>query len=137
MNIPSPRERLAGCIWLPRILAKARLLQRGELPAGYAERFCHPTGVDAIFLKHFSLTRDDIVAAAPKPDEAVATWFRSRSEGSAESMARWNETAVNMGRPGFPLAERFLVARETVYKHVYAPGMTTVFELLEADDKVS
>ena len=137
MNIPSPRDRLADCVWLPRILAKARMLQRGELPAGYAERFCHPTGVDLIFLKHFNLTRDDILATAQQSDDAVATWFQSRPEGSAECVAKWNEIAVNMGRPGYPLAERFSVAKETVYKHVYFPGMTTVFELLEADDKLS
>ena len=137
MNIPAPKDRLADCIWLPRILAKARMLERGELPPGYAERFCHPTGVDITFLNYFHLTRDDIVAAARKDDEAVAVWFRSRPEGTPENIAKWNDIAVNMGRPGYPLAERFHVAKETAYKQVYSPGMTTVFELLEADDKLS
>jgi len=137
MNIPAPKDRLADCIWLPRILAKARLLEKGELPTGYAERFCHPTGLDAIFLKHFNVTREDIVAAARKSDAEAAEWFRTRAEGTPENIARWNETAVNIGRPGYPLAERFPVAKETTYKHIDSRGMTTVFELLEADDKVS
>ena len=137
MNIPAPKERLADCIWLPRILAKARMLERGELPAAYAERFCHPTGVDTIFLNYFHLTPDDIVTAAGKDDATVVAWFRSRPEGAPERIAKWNDTAVNLGRPGYPLAERFPVARETTYKHIDSRGMTTVFELLEADDKVS
>lgn len=134
MKLPAPRERLADCVWLPRILAKARLWQRGELPPAYAERFCHPSGVDAIFLNHFKLNRDDLLLAAAKPDEAVAAWFCARVEGSAASIAQWNEVALNLGRPGYPLAERFPIAKETAYKQVDSRGMTTVFELLEADD---
>ena len=136
MKIPAPKERLADCIWLPRILAKARMLHRGELPPAYAERFCHPTGVDSIFLNYFHLTREEITAVALKSDKDVIAWFHSRPEGSAENVTKWNEIAVNMGRPGYPLAERFPVARETTYKHVDSRGMTTVFELLEADDKL-
>jgi hypothetical protein len=137
MNIPAPQDRLADCVWLPRILAKARLLQRGELPPAYAGRFCHPSGVDAMFLGHFHLACDDILAAAAKSDNEVAAWFRSRPEGAAARVAQWNEMAVNLGRPGFPLAERFPIAKATVYKQVDSRGMTTVFELLEADDKLS
>ena len=113
------------------------MLQRGELPADYAERFCHPTGVDSIFLNYFRLNRDEITAAASKTDEEAAAWFCSRPEGTPENIAKWNEIAVSMGRPGYPLAERFPVARETSYKHIDSRGMTTVFELLEADDKLS
>jgi len=136
MNLPAPKERLAGCVWLPRILAKARLMQRGELPADYADRFCHPTGVDALFLNHFRLSRDDILAAAGKADEVVAAWFLARPEAGAANIAKWNDVALNLGRPGYPLAERFPIAKATVYKNVNSTGMTTVFELLEADDKM-
>lgn len=137
MNLPAPSARLASCVWLPRILAKARLLQRNELPPEYAERFCHPTGVDHQFLSHFRLRREDIVAAASQGDEEVAAWFLARPEGSTESIARWNDIALNMGRPGYPLADRFAVAKATIYKNVDATGMTTVFEILEADDRLS
>ena len=128
---------MADCIWLPRILTKARLLLNGELPAAYAERFCHPVGVDSTFLGYFQLTKDDILAAAKKTDENVIKWFCSRPEGTPENIEKWNDIAVNMGRPGFPLAERFPVACETSYKHIDSRGMTTVFELLEADERLS
>lgn len=135
IKIPIPRDSLAGCVWLPRILAKARLFQAGELPPDYAARFGSPTGVDGHFLTHFDLSRADILQAAKLPDAEAAAWFLSRY--SAERIEDWNRIALNLGRPGFPMAERFPVAATTIHKHVYKPEMTTVFEILEADDKVS
>jgi hypothetical protein len=65
--IPLPRDRLAGCVWLPRILAKARMLKTGNLPPEYEARFCHPTGVDGLFLPHFALTQEEIFRQAQLP----------------------------------------------------------------------
>ena len=45
------------------------------------------------------------------------------------------QVAINLGRPGYPMAERFPVALATTYKHVDSHGLTTVFEVLEADEK--
>jgi len=137
MKIPAPQDRLADCVWLPRLLAKARMLQRGDLPAAYAERFCHPTGVDSLFLQYFHLRREDILAAALQPDDAVVEWFCTRPESSAAHIAKWNHLALNLGRPGYPMAERFSIALATVYQHLDTTGMTTVFEVLEADDALS
>ena len=133
MKLPNPRETLAGCVWLPRLLAKARQWQRGELPPDYAARFCHQMGVDGQFLAHFALTRENVLLLAALADTAAAAWFLSQF--NAERIQEWNRLALNLGRPGFPLAERFPVAATTIYQHVYSPGMTSVFELLEADEK--
>lgn len=132
MNFPSPREKLAGCCWLPRLLAKARLLQNGRLAPEYAARFCHPTGVDGQFLIYFLLTHEEIMAMAALPDSEAASWFHSRY--TSERIHEWNRIAVNIGRPGYPLAERFPVALATTYKHIDSRGMTTIFEVLEADE---
>ncbi len=133
MKLPRPSETLAGCVWLPRILAKARLLQSGQLPEDYSARFCHPSGVDGVFLSHFGLSREDIVSAAAMSDDKAAEWFISRTR--AERVEEWNQIAVNLGRPGYPMGERFPVALATTYKHVDSRGLTTVFEVLEADEK--
>lgn len=133
LKLPAPREQLASCVWFPRILAKARLFKRGALPSDYAARFCHPTGVDGHFLSHFGLTREDMLAAAELPESEVPAWFLSRTR--AERIQEWNRIAVNLGRPGFPMAERFPIALATAYKHIDSRGMTTVFEVLEADEK--
>ena len=133
MKIPGPRESLAGCVWLPRILAKARDLKRGVLPPDYEARFCHPSGVDGLFLAHFGLTREAIFGVTALPDAAVAAWFQART--SSERIEQWNQIALNLGRSGYPMADRLPVALAIVYKHVDATGLTTVFEVLEADEK--
>jgi hypothetical protein len=124
---------LGGCVWLPRILAKARLLRQGALPSEYESRFCHATGVDGQFLAHFGLTREDVLAAAALPDAEAAAWLAGRT--TAERIREWNHLAVNLGRPGFPMAERFPAALSTTYQHLAGRGLTSVFEVLEADEQ--
>lgn len=132
MKFPRPQDSLAGCVWLPRFLAKARLFKKGTLPPDYVARFCHPTGVDAQFLNHFGLTREDFLAAVDLPDDNFVKWFLGRT--SPERIEAWNKSAMNFGRPGYPMAERFPVAMSTTYKHLADRGFTTVFEMLEADE---
>ena len=132
-KIPSPREKLAGCVWLPRILAKARLFQAGQLPPDYAANLCAPGRTDSVFMQHFGLSREEVLTAATWSDDKAADWFLSRS--SAAQIEKWNEIAVNMGRPGYPLAERLPVALATVYRHVAHLKPATIFETLEADEK--
>jgi hypothetical protein len=78
MKLPGPNEKLAGCVWLPRILAKARFFQGGGLPPDYAANFCNPQRIDGLFLAHFGLSREDILAAAALPDNRAGEWFQSR-----------------------------------------------------------
>jgi hypothetical protein len=134
MNLPKPRSELAGCMWLPRILAKARLFLRGELPREYVVPFCHTAGVDGQFLAHFGLTKDDVLAAAALPDSAVEAWWLARPGVTRASVAAWNELAVNLGRPGFPMSARLPIALQTIYKNVADRNLSTVFEVLEADE---
>jgi len=137
MKLPSPREKLAGCVWLPRILTKARLTKSGALEAEYASRFCHPTGVDGQFISFFRLTKEDLLEACGGTDEEVATWFTSRKAGSASRIQEWNHVATNLGRPGFPMAERLPVALATAYGHLKDRHLETVFEVLDADEERS
>lgn len=136
MTFPKPSDRLADCVWLPRIVAKARLFTAGDLPEEYAVRFGHPTGVDGQFLSFFDLTRDDILAACANDDAGVAAWFLS-DETRRSRIADWNHLALNLGRPGFPMADRFPIALQTAYPHLLDRGLETVFEVLEADDALS
>jgi hypothetical protein len=135
MKLPRPSEKLAGCVWLPRILGKARALQGGTLPPEYAANFCHPKAVDGLFLAHFGLSREDILSAATGENDAVAKWFLSRT--TPEHVDAWNQTALNLGRPGYPMADRLASALATTYKNVAGRGLATVFEVLEADEAES
>ena len=121
-------------MWLPRIIAKARLLESDALPVEYADRFCHPTGVDAQFLRFFELKQEDVNQASRGTDEQVASWFGSLTTGRPSLISQWNELAQTLGRPGFPMAERLPVALATTYKHLEPSKFSSVFEVIEADE---
>ena len=135
MRLPSPRDQLAGCIWLPRIIAKARLTKQGALAPEYAARFCHPTGVDGQFTSFFRLAKDDLLGMCESSDDEIACWFRSLESVSDARITEWNRIAVNLGRPGFPMAERLPIGLATTYKHLGDRKLETVFEVLEADEE--
>jgi hypothetical protein len=135
MKLPSPRAQLAGCIWLPRIIAKARLAKAEALAPEYAARFCHPTGVDGQFTSFFRLTKEDLLGVCESSDAEIAHWFRSLESASDARVDEWNSIAVNLGRPGFPMAERLPIGLSTTYKHLADRKLETVFEVLEADEE--
>lgn len=134
MKLPSPRDALDGVVWLPRLLAKARALQAEQLPQEYAARFCDPSGVDGQFLAYFKLDRETIVSWAKREDFDVVLRFREHLARLGTSTQEWNHQAVNLGRPGYPMAERLPLALAGTYKHLAGKGLETVFEVLEADE---
>jgi hypothetical protein len=134
-RLPPPRDKLAGCVWLARIVAKARLLRSGRLPPDYTSRFGHPGGVDGQFLAFFGLSKEQIVEAASRNDEEVVQWFTRFPAANEKRIEEWNHLAHNLGRPGFPMTDRLPVALSTTYVHLANKNFSTVFEVLEADEK--
>jgi len=132
---PSPYQKLASCIWLPRLIGKARLIARGQLPEEFVARFCHPDGVDGQFLAHFKLDREQILATGTMNDSEVEHWFLALPTVTPEIISGWNHKAINLGRPGYPMAERLQLGLTTVYQHLADQGYETVFEVLAADDE--
>lgn len=135
--LPSPFERLAGCMWLPRILAKARLFAADALPEDYAKRFCAVTGVDAEFLKHFGLAREDILELARLSDADAAARFAERPSCGAARIDAWNRIAPSLGKPGFPLADRFPIAMKTIYTAHLDKGIDNIFDALVEDERAT
>jgi hypothetical protein len=135
-SLPSPRAKLADCLWLPRIIAKARALHAGELPADYVERFCNPVAVDGHFLQFFGLSKEDLLAAAERfpTDEEIATWFHALPGMDAKRIAEWNELAGNLGRSGYPMAERFKATLATIYSDFNPATVHSIFDLIETDE---
>ena len=134
MKLPSPHDELGGCLWLPRIIAKARLLREGVLPEEYSTRFCAPTGVDGHFITFFSLTREEVLDAAVLGDDEILPWFMGLPIVTPASIHEWNHIAVNLGRPGFPMDDRLPIAKTTTYSHLDAANVETVFEMIALDE---
>ncbi len=70
-----------------------------------------------------------------KNDEQVLRWFQSLPTVTAERIAEWNHQAENLGRPGYPMADRLPVAKATVYQHLDTSGVDTIFGLIDFDDR--
>ena len=135
-SLPPPRAKLADCVWLPRIVAKARALHAGELPVDYVDRFCNPVAVDGHFLQFFGLSKDDLLSAAERfrSDEEIARWFRARPDADAKRIEEWNAFAENLGRPGHPMAERLQTTLTTIYSHFDPNTVRCIFDLIEIDE---
>jgi hypothetical protein len=120
-------------------VAKIRCIAQRTLPIEYAARFCDRDSVDEHFLRFFELAKDDLIAAVNRfeSDDAIARWFRALPDFAEERVARWNEFAENLGRPGFPMAARLLEVLPTMYAHLDPNSVHSIFELVEADERDS
>ena len=128
---------MAGCVWLPRLIAKARLLQADMLPDDYMLRFCAPTGVDGHFLSFFNLTCDDILAISPHTNRAVLAWFKALPTAKPARVKKWNVLAENLGRPGHSMADRVEYAKLHVIAHLDTSAVETIFDVIELDEGTS
>jgi Domain of unknown function (DUF5069) len=132
-----PADTLSGVMWLPRFIDKARMHLAGTLPPDYAFAFCHPRGVDGVFLAFFGLEKDDFIEAVKTagPDDApVAAWFLRQRGATPDKIAEWNATAPQLGRPGFPMHD---VLPWTLRKFYHGPpehAPDTMFKLLDFDE---
>lgn len=133
--LPAPRDTVAGCMWLPRLLAKARAHRAGTLPPAYARPFGHAAATDGQFLGFFGLTVDQVLEGAAQPPEQDAAWFLGLPGVNADRIAAWNELAQNLGKPGYPMHERFKWALVHLYGHLDRTRVGSVFEALEADEE--
>ena len=132
-----PRETLAGCMWLARLVDKARLQKAGALPMDYARFLGHPRGVDGRFLSHFGLDRDEAIQSLGNADDdlAAAEWFLHQDGVSEAAILSWNGIAVNLGRPGFPgEAELPLIIRLFIGGRPGSDAIGSFFEAIEFDE---
>ena len=85
-------------------------------------------------MRFFNLRKKDIINASRDTDEHVALWFGILTAARPSLIAQWNELAQNLGRPGYPMADRLPIALATSYKHLKASKFSSVFEVIEADE---
>jgi hypothetical protein len=103
-------DSVAGCVWLARILDKARCHLAGTLHPDFVTPFCHPIATDGAFLTHFALSKDELLAAVREagPDDVhIARWFLARAASAADRIAAWNTLAPHIGKPGYPMERGF------------------------------
>jgi hypothetical protein len=136
MRLRRPHEQLAHCVWLPRLIDKARLHLAGQLPPDYARAFCNPLGVDGLFLAHFGLKADEVLAAVGRAssDAEIAVWFAGQPQVTAERIQDWNALAPRIGEPGQPGEKGFRWARQHFYAACTDPRVTNAFTAIAWDE---
>ena len=134
--LPTPRDTLDDCVWLPRFLAKARLLLADQLPPDYADRFGHPEGVDGCFFRFFGVTHEQMMDALRRDstDDGFSGWFRSLPGIDEARIAAWNAFAETIGQPGQPMADRLAEVRPKMANRFDTLLVHSIFDLIVADE---
>ena len=137
-HLRRPSETLVGCLWLPRFIDKTRHHLAGTLDPEFVMPYCHPMATDGAFLKHFGLSKEEIIEAirlSSGSDAAVGEWFQGRPTCSVERIDAWNSIAPDLGRPGFPMHRGFLFMLKTYYAgKVPDPRVNSVFTAIAFDE---
>jgi hypothetical protein len=137
MQLRTPSDQLAGVCWLPRFIDKVRKFLDGTLPPEYALRLGESRAMDGVFLRHFGLTKQQVleaVRASAGNDGSVLEWFRAQPGVTADRINKWNQLAPNIGRPGHLGHELFRQLVTEVYPGAPYTGVESVFEVIEADE---
>jgi hypothetical protein len=136
ITLRRPHDSLAGCLWLPRFIDKCRLHLAGTLPSDYQIAFCHPLGIDGIFLNHFGLAAADAQSAihATNTDEEVVKWFCSQPGVTAEEIQHWNKIAPALGKPGHPGERGFAWVRRHFLTTCADPRVVSGFTAIAWDE---
>ena len=94
----SPREVMAGWVYLPRFVDKIRLHLAGQLPADYQENLTK--GFDGSWLKAAGVTAEQFidVVKGSITDGQVSDWVRANVKRTADERAKFREYVLNRGR---------------------------------------
>ena len=139
MKLPHPQEKLAGCCWLPRLAEKTRFYLRGEMPFSYRAAFGSSIGVDGYFLRHFKLSRSQIIAAVRihATDEKLAQWFLARASVTTKSITDWNMLAPKIGARNHPGYLTRQIVKWIFYPKSVRHPVGSIFEAIIQDEDLA
>ncbi len=122
----SPRAMLAGLVFLPRTIDKARAKIAGTLGL-----YKISPGISAYLLEWLGISEDEFVDAvrAASSDDEVAAWLVARSDPA--SFASINE---RLSQRGIRDAEHFAEVLPRYPMLAERPELRNWFEIFEADD---
>ncbi len=94
----SPREKMAGWLYLPRFIDKIRLARAGELHSDYQPNYLHK-GFDAKWLETVGLEAEEFVTVVNNmiTDGQVVDWVRKNVEVDEATRDLFNDAVGNYG----------------------------------------
>ena len=102
----SPRETLAGWVYLPRFVDKIRLHLAGKLHSDYQENFTK--GFDGAWLKAAGVTAEQMIEVVKNSvtDGQVADWVAKNVKKTEAEKAAFRDFILKRGTEGGEIGER-------------------------------
>jgi hypothetical protein len=131
----SPREVMAGWIYLPRFVDKIRLHLAGRLHPDYQENFCK--GFDAAWLKVAGVSAETMLEVVKGSiiDGQIADWVSKNVKRSEAEKAAHREHVLNHGRLGDEALRARLKQRKEAAGLGNRDDIQTFVDFIDADEK--
>jgi hypothetical protein len=130
----SPRETMAGWVYLPRFIDKIRLHLAGKLHKDYQDNFTK--GFDGSWLKASGVTAEQMIEVVKNSitDGQVADWVAKNVKKSDAQKAEFNNFILNRGRDADDVRERLKMRlKEAGLEH--RKEIDTFVDFIDADEK--
>lgn len=130
----SPRETMAGWVYLPRFIDKIRLHLAGKLHKDYQENFTK--GFDGAWLKAADVSAEQIIDVVKNSitDGQVVDWVGKNVKKSDAEKAAFNNFVLNRGRDEDSARERLKFRmKEAGMEH--RKEIDTFVDYIDADEK--
>jgi hypothetical protein len=130
----SPREMMAGWVYLPRFVDKIRLHKAGQLHADYQENFTK--GFDGAWLKAAGLTAEQFLPVVENSltDGEVADWVAKNVRKSEADKAAFRDFVLNRGRNDEAMKARLQMRKEEAGL-AHRDDIQTFVDFIDADEK--
>jgi hypothetical protein len=130
----SPREVMAGWVYLPRFVDKIRLHLAGKLPADYQENFTK--GFDGAWLKAADVAPDKFIDVVKNSitDGQVCDWVLKNVKKSEAEKAAFAKHLLNRGTEDEELKARLKLRKEQAGLS-HRDDIKTFVDFIDADEK--
>ena len=131
----SPREMMAGWIYLPRYLDKIRLHLAGNLHPDYQPNF--GKGFDGLWLQTAGVTHEQMIEVVENSltDGEVCDWVRQNIKDSPAAKAAHRETMLNRPTPDDAPGQERLRQRKAEAGIAGRDDINTFVDMIDADEK--
>jgi len=130
----SPREVMAGWVYLPRFVDKIRLHLAGKLAPDYQDNFTK--GFDGAWLKAAGLSAEQFIGVVKNTitDGELCDWVAKNVQKTEAEKAAFRDLVLNRGREGEDLKARIKQRKEQAGL-AHRDDIHTFVDLIDADEK--
>jgi hypothetical protein len=130
----SPREMMAGWVYLPRFIDKVRLHLAGQLPPDYQENFTK--GFDERWLKAAGVTAEQFIEVVKNSitDGEVCDWVQKNVDKSEADKNSFNTFILNRGNDGDEAVRARLETRKKELGLAQRADLQTFVDMIDADE---